>query len=80
MKRRGHGPEVGVRETKNANKQVLLRRAMSITGVFAMTPTTITVLSRKYTGGVNTELKRQQAERELQEEQEKGEEGKDGKK
>ena len=80
VKRRGHGPEVGVRETKNANKQVLLRRAMSITGVFAMTPTTITVLSRKYTGGINTELKRQQAERELQEEQEKGEEGKDGKK
>ena len=56
VKRRGHGPEVGQTETKNSSKEVLKRRTLSVEGVFAQNEKTLLVLSRKYNGGVVTEM------------------------
>ncbi len=59
VKRRGFGPEVGVRETANSSKQVLARRQLTHNKeltVFAVPSTTLNVLSRKYGGGVATRL------------------------
>ena len=56
VKRSGYGPEVGKKETRNSSKQVLVRRKLSTEGVFAMKESTMSVLSRKYNGGVLTKL------------------------
>ena len=60
VKRRGYGPEVGIKETPNSNKEVVKRRLLSTEGVFAMGETSIAVLERKYAGGIATELRAQQ--------------------
>jgi hypothetical protein len=66
VRRNGYGPEVGVTETLNSNKEVLRRRMLSTEGVFAMTTKTMTMLSRKQTGGIKTELDRRKAERDAE--------------
>ena len=56
VRRSGYGPEVGRHETANSSKEVLKRRKLSSEGVFQMKERTLSVLQRKYTGGVKTLL------------------------
>ena len=62
VKRRGHGPEVGVQETTNSSKQVLKRRVLSTEGVFGVGGRTLQILNRKFTGGVVTQTAKKEAE------------------
>ena len=62
VKRKGYGPEVGVTETTNSNKEVLKRRLLSTEGVFGMNEKTMAMLNRKHVGGIKTKLDKRRAE------------------